>query len=801
MGRRLLLALVAAGAMFAAVATVFLASLLLPPSIIVDLPGDTKDLKPALDQQEKARLARRLQEGYVYRRNGDYDRAIAAFGEVANARPEWADIREAQFRLGQTYLLDKNLPMGMATLQKFSATYGQDPQVAFMLGLAYREMRQWDKAIASFGEYSSQASTMDPYARFQLGLTYRDSGNLSQAIVEFEKALSGKGPRLFEIEAMERIAEAQVKLKNYDGAVGSYDKIRARAATDPYRAELSYRAAIAHRAAGRLQEATGLLLNNVASYPSAGYALLALDELNKMDPSLVGYYQEGLVYYLNGAYDKAIASFGQLLVSQPQNRNAADALYFQGMAFQKQGNQAQAIVKFDQLMRSYPNSARVGAAWFQKAESQARARSHAEALVTYRQFAAALPQHELAQEARWETAQLLEALRRPEEARKEYVALQQAYPTGKHAEEALFRQGLVYFKQGQFDRAAQVWDSYLKAYTSAAQRARGSYWLGKSYQMSGNSAEAIKYLQHAAQATPDEYYGLRAKAVTRPMTATLSIQRVEQNLVASDTENERKEAVDWLGRWVSPPPTISILSAITTTITQDPGFSRGEELLKVGLRQEAIEEFKEVAARFRSDAIGQLQLAMFFRDRELYQLSIGAAARAASLSGERSYLSLPRLLIKLLYPPYYADLALAEAEKGGFDPLLLLSLIRQESAFEKHALSSAQARGLTQVIPSTGQWLATKLGISSFSPESLDRPYLSIRFGATYLGGLLSQFDNNQFFAIAGYNGGPGNVGRWSNGDAKYDVDLFTEDIDYSETKLYVKLVSQNYEMYKMIYG
>jgi soluble lytic murein transglycosylase len=141
----------------------------------------------------------------------------------------------------------------------------------------------------------------------------------------------------------------------------------------------------------------------------------------------------------------------------------------------------------------------------------------------------------------------------------------------------------------------------------------------------------------------------------------------------------------------------------------------------------------------------------------------------------------------------------AEAAEG-VSPLAMLALIRQESFFDPLAGSGAGAVGLTQVIPSTGREIAGELGRSDFDEQELFRPEVSILFGAHYLGNQLAAFEGNLYYALAAYNGGPGNAQRWEAA-AGGDVDLFLEESDFSEPKLYVRRVMENLAVYRYLYG
>jgi soluble lytic murein transglycosylase len=129
----------------------------------------------------------------------------------------------------------------------------------------------------------------------------------------------------------------------------------------------------------------------------------------------------------------------------------------------------------------------------------------------------------------------------------------------------------------------------------------------------------------------------------------------------------------------------------------------------------------------------------------------------------------------------------------------MLALMRQESFFDPLAGSGAGATGLTQVIPSTGQEIASDLGESNFVNEDLLRPVVSVRFGAHYLEKQVEAFDGNLYYALAAYNAGPGAAESWRDASGD-DVDLFLEQVDVGEANLYVRLVMQNLAMYRYLY-
>src|SRR5256714_6563624 len=113
------------------------------------------------------------------------------------------------------------------------------------------------------------------------------------------------------------------------------------------------------------------------------------------------------------------------------------------------------------------------------------------------------------------------------------------------------------------------------------------------------------------------------------------------------------------------------------------------------------------------------------------------------------------------------------ANRNAVDPLLLYSIMHQESSFKARAVSPKGARGLMQLMPGT----ATRYGVTNiFDPRQ------NIDGGARYLRFLLDHFDGDVNLALAGYNAGEGAV-------EKYGWRI----PPYAETQEYVRRISRRY--------
>lgn len=157
-------------------------------------------------------------------------------------------------------------------------------------------------------------------------------------------------------------------------------------------------------------------------------------------------------------------------------------------------------------------------------------------------------------------------------------------------------------------------------------------------------------------------------------------------------------------------------------------------------------------------------------------------------------------LQRRMYPLKYEELILRYASEYRLDPYLVCAVIWVESKFNEAATSHKGARGLMQVIPSTGRWAAEKLGIEGYSDDSLYDPAVNIRIGCWYLDRLRNHFKGNLDLALAAYNGGSGNVEKWLE-DPRYNKDgEGLDDIPFKETRDFVARVWSAYDKYKQLY-
>ncbi|MEK7357633.1 MAG: lytic transglycosylase domain-containing protein, partial [Bdellovibrionota bacterium] len=156
----------------------------------------------------------------------------------------------------------------------------------------------------------------------------------------------------------------------------------------------------------------------------------------------------------------------------------------------------------------------------------------------------------------------------------------------------------------------------------------------------------------------------------------------------------------------------------------------------------------------------------------------------------------PRLVsrgtMQMMFPLQFAHAVRSQSKD--IDPLLVLALMRQESAFNTQAVSLVGARGLMQVMPATARSIASVRAAKLFDPKT------NIGVGTKYLQRQLVQFRGDVELTLAAYNAGPSRVDRWTKRYPTENKFLFLDFIPFKETREYVSSILRNYYWYVRLY-
>lgn len=151
------------------------------------------------------------------------------------------------------------------------------------------------------------------------------------------------------------------------------------------------------------------------------------------------------------------------------------------------------------------------------------------------------------------------------------------------------------------------------------------------------------------------------------------------------------------------------------------------------------------------------------------------------------------------FPRKYEEYICKYADEYNVDRYIIASVINVESSYDSNCVSSAGAIGLMQLLPSTADDMAIRLGIDIKSIDLKDAE-TNIMLGSYYLSYLLKMFDNNIYNALSAYNWGLSNVKNWIALGNVDDGGNITK-VPVKETRDYLKKYEVNKFIYKNIYN
>jgi len=307
---------------------------------------------------------------------------------------------------------------------------------------------------------------------------------------------------------------------------------------------------------------------------------------------------------------------------------------------------------------------------------------------------------------------------------------------------------------GRPAEAVGLFQRYARGGRSLQVASKGHYWAGRAALAAGRATDAGLYFQNAA-AYPELFYG------------QLALER--------------------LGRSVSAPPTVA--PAVTDgqrIMFNGNRLVRATRLLgQQGYRTEQALFVRALAESLNTDA--DRVLALEFGQQIGRQDVPVWVSRAARNKGSAYY-------VRQAYP------TLATGAPSARLWSITHGITRQESSFDRSAVSHAGARGMMQLMLPTAREQAGKMGVGYDSSRLTSDPAYNVMLGSAYFGRLLNNWDGNVPLAVASYNAGSGNVRKWvrAYGDPRAGTDVlrWIESIPFTETKGYVQRVIENSVVY-----
>jgi soluble lytic murein transglycosylase len=315
---------------------------------------------------------------------------------------------------------------------------------------------------------------------------------------------------------------------------------------------------------------------------------------------------------------------------------------------------------------------------------------------------------------------------------------------------------IAYRSLGRPADAVALFDRYSQGGRSLQVLTKGAYWAGRAAAQAGQLQNATAHFSKAA-AYPDLFYGqLAHERLGRVIPAPLG----SPQMLVTPAQRSAFEVK----------PLVRALRLLGSQGRRD------EQALFVRALSEALDNDSDrLLATELSTQLGRQDLAVW-------------TARSSRNGGS----------------PFYFRAAYPTISSGISEEYLWSishGITRQESSFDRTAVSGAGARGMMQLMPGTAQEQSGKLGMGYDFGRLTSDPSYNVMLGSSYFRRLLNQWGGNYVLAVASYNAGAGNVRKWvnRNGDPRApgaDVVSWIEDIPFSETRGYVQRVLENSVVY-----
>jgi len=677
-------------------------------------------------------------------KSGDYDEAAHMALETAGIFPGTPWEGRAVFLAGRAYAakgdIDASPKVLGAALQKYPVL--ADYSLYLLGGLYYKQSRLEDAAMT----YSSLAadypgSLLVPDSLLKAGDCYLKLGLLPDAIAALKRFIDIKGASSVTAEARYMLMKAYIGLDNKDAAYAQY---RTLWLDYPYNANTTK--------AGELMD--GLV--------EAGYEMPA--------PTLEDALKRASRLYDEGHYKTASAEYEKAYGLLPEgDRRSGEVLLKDGICNYRLRENDRAVYFFRKAAEGPSRYAPEALYWLVK---------------TY--------------------------LRTGDDGRLRDAAIRCAteYPDDEKAAESLYMLGVNCSTGGDYYGAAEVFNTILDSCPEWGRTDEVAWQLGWAYYQAGEYKAADDALKGLASDYPDSelapqaYYwrGKALEALGRPDEAAGCFEKVAggypMSFYASLAAGREGQASGAAPEAAVPTPVPG-----TSKSYSDPAFVRAAELGLQGMEADGVRELRPAERRYCNRMEDVRNISGLYYSLGEYQrpLELASGLYARDLKTGRG--RIPGDALGLLYPLAFWDDVRSQSEASGVDPMLVYSIIREESRFDTDTVSPAGAVGLMQLMPGTAMTMCRRLNIKYASSEQLKEGSFNIPLGICYLKSLMEKHGGRLVRVLAEYNAGPGPLGRWIDKSPDSSDDAFIEKITYYETRGYVKRVLRNYYIYRKLYG
>ncbi len=369
-------------------------------------------------------------------------------------------------------------------------------------------------------------------------------------------------------------------------------------------------------------------------------------------------------------------------------------------------------------------------------------------------------------------------------------ALIDGFPANDKAAQSSYDLAWLAYRTNDYRQAADLFTEHLAKFRTPASKYIGeaAFWGGRAWERLGNIPRAMFFYQLAVSRYPYGYHGHVAKNRLADLERRQPSAKAEVAAAGSVLAAARENALA-----VEP-----IVESADESVV--PRFRHASDFEAVDLWDLATAELNAAQKAFPTSPRVALRFAQLFQSKgDNFQATLVLRKGYPDVYSYRDD-QMPREAWQIMFPLTNWDTIQRQAELNHVDPFVVAGLIRQESVFNPRALSRSNARGLMQLLPSTGRLVAKTTGLGSIGTADLYNPTTNITLGIAYFSQQLGKFGRVEL-AAAAYNAGPGRVVQWQSQRSVEPIEEWVENIPISETRGYVQGVLRYAANYRRFYG
>jgi soluble lytic murein transglycosylase len=480
------------------------------------------------------------------------------------------------------------------------------------------------------------------------------------------------------------------------------------------------------------------------------------------------------VYYANRQYTALNTLLEQYTKKETNKGNKEKARYYLLKVYFARKQYSTALYGFKNLLAGLHNKNLEPRIRLYMARIYLRKGQKNKAVEAYVDYANRYPRRRIAAEAVWKAGWIKEELNDPEGAIELYRMVRTRWPRSTFAKEAYFREGFNYYRLGRYEEADQVFNDIRFRRWPDSHKERAQYWASMCRDQKGDSVTAKRLRLDLAENLWDSYYTMKSylihkKHIDSSWSVIKDYRRSNQFLQCHT-------------------------DGFSNLLPYFDEVYQVYELLGENYAFGSIENVKLVA----STPEEWVSLAEIYKQFHAYNKSF----RLYGYINNKFYRDIPYseklFILKERFPFYHDQDVEKYANRYGLEKEFIFAIMKQESAFDPRAHSWADAFGLMQLIRITAQDMARLARVPFKNTEQLFNPEYNIHLGSLYVKQLARRLEHKEWI-LAAYNAGPHRVKRWRKIPGSDTIDVFIENIEFRETRNYVKKVMKNYWAYRLL--